>query len=88
MVQIPMWGYYDGLTAAQTELLCTDKPIISYPRKKNGKGKNGKKKNTGEQTRHPNTHQFAITAEKWYARHEGGNNKYTTLDLSGYTTGM
>lgn len=86
MVQIPMWGYYDGLTAAQTELICTDKPIISYPRRNDNVAKKGRGKSEETKIKHPSTHQFARSAEKWYARHKGGDNNYTTLDLSGYTT--
>ena len=30
MVEVPMWDYYWGLTAAQVELLTIDQPIVVY----------------------------------------------------------
>lgn len=36
-----MWGYYDGYTAAQIELMATDCPITVYDRR-NEKGNKGK----------------------------------------------
>ena len=30
MIEVPMWDYYWGLTAAQVELLTIDQPIIVY----------------------------------------------------------
>lgn len=41
LVNIPMWGYYDGYTAAQIELMATDCPITVYDRR-NEKGNKGK----------------------------------------------
>lgn len=31
-VRVPMWDYYWGLTAAQVDLLLTDRPVVVYKR--------------------------------------------------------
>lgn len=31
-VRVPMWDYYWGLTAAQVDLMLTDRPIVVYKR--------------------------------------------------------
>lgn len=33
-----MWGYYDGYTAAQIELMIADSPIVVYDREKKKNG--------------------------------------------------
>ena len=50
LVNIPMWGYRQVLTAAQIELLAVDKPIVTYP-KKQDKPKKHTKKEMDELTR-------------------------------------
>lgn len=42
-VEVPMWDYYWGLTAAQVELLTIDQPIVVYKKeKKDAPWKDGK----------------------------------------------
>ena len=44
MIEVPMWDYYWGLTAAQVELLTIDHPIVVYKKddKKEKPWKDGK----------------------------------------------
>lgn len=35
LIEVPMWDYYWGLTAAQVELLTIDQPILVYKAEKN-----------------------------------------------------
>lgn len=68
-----MWGYYDGYTAAQIELITADKPIIVYPKEK------GKKKGEPEKA---NSADVTKAAEKWKEKY-GDGGRGVKLDLTG-----
>ena len=42
-MSVPLWGYMDGYTAAQIELLVADAPIVVYDKQKTGDDKTPKK---------------------------------------------
>lgn len=66
-----MWGYYDGYTAAQIELMIADSPIVSYNREKRKKGEFDKQS------------AYAVLSSK--AKYQQADNKPKTLSELGFS---
>lgn len=73
LVEVPMYGYYDGHTIAQIDLISADAPIVTYSRDKQKKG--GRK---------PNRRELLESALKYKMKHRDGSDGRRTLDFSGY----
>ena len=71
-----MWGFYDGYTAAQIELLAIDCPITTYAKNKKGNGKNEPARADADDVRR--------SADAWRNKYKGKDAK-VELDLSEFT---
>lgn len=72
LVNIPMWGYRQVLTAAQIELLSCDKPLVVYDRK--DKPKKHTKREMDELTR------------RWMEKRQKEKERGETFSLSEFLT--
>lgn len=78
-----MYGYYDGFTCAQIDLMTTDCPLILYKNdKKNGKSR-GKSKNNKLPRPNPSNTKAAI--ERWTKKYGNEGAPCINLDIKGYS---
>lgn len=74
-----MWGYYDGFSAAQIELMACDQPITVYDNKKKKRADGFFKANGADVER---------SANRWIEKYGCGNSGAISLDIGGLNTGV
>lgn len=80
-----MYGYYDGFTCAQIDLMTTDCPLILYGKPKGKNGGKSRSKTKNDTPPRPNPAKMKAAIERWQRKYGSNDASGLNLNLSNYS---